>query len=163
MNRGLPISRDGAIERMLAIQYWVGIVRKVLAVAERHLMGTITHVETQEEVAALTFDDRPHPEYTPCLLEILERHEARATFFMVGEAAIGTQRSCIGSHRPGTRLATIPGITRLFHQSPVASGESRSVPAIEPSLRTDSISFGLRMVSRACHRDVFVSRKKRWE
>jgi len=87
MNRGLPISRDGAIGRMVTMQYWVGIVYKVLAVAERHLMGIITHVETQEEVAALTFDDGPHPEYTPRLLEILERLQARATFFMVGEAA----------------------------------------------------------------------------
>jgi peptidoglycan/xylan/chitin deacetylase (PgdA/CDA1 family) len=69
------------------MQNCVEIAHKVLAVAERHLMGTITHVETQEEVAALTFDDGPHPEYTPRLLEILERHEARATFFMVGEAA----------------------------------------------------------------------------
>ncbi len=43
-------------------------------------IGTITHVETQEKVAALTFDDGPHPVYTPRLLDILERHNAKATF-----------------------------------------------------------------------------------
>lgn len=47
----------------------------------------ITNVETQHSVAALTFDDGPHPLYTPRVLSILANHGARATFFMVGEAA----------------------------------------------------------------------------
>ena len=36
---------------------------------------------------ALTFDDGPDPENTPRLLDVLDRHRARATFFMVGERA----------------------------------------------------------------------------
>jgi len=34
---------------------------------------------------ALTFDDGPHPEGTPAVLDLLERTGARATFFLVGE------------------------------------------------------------------------------
>jgi peptidoglycan-N-acetylglucosamine deacetylase len=34
---------------------------------------------------ALTFDDGPHPEGTPAVLEALDRSAARATFFLVGE------------------------------------------------------------------------------
>jgi peptidoglycan/xylan/chitin deacetylase (PgdA/CDA1 family) len=34
---------------------------------------------------AITFDDGPHPEGTPAVLEILARHGAVATFFVVGE------------------------------------------------------------------------------
>ena len=34
---------------------------------------------------ALTFDDGPHPEGTPAMLEVLARAGARATFFVVGE------------------------------------------------------------------------------
>jgi len=49
--------------------------------------GAITHVATKEPAAALTFDDGPHPEFTPRLLDVLGRHHARATFFMVGEKA----------------------------------------------------------------------------
>jgi peptidoglycan/xylan/chitin deacetylase (PgdA/CDA1 family) len=49
--------------------------------------GPITHVSTALNVAALTFDDGPHPEYTPQLLAILRRYKAKATFFMVGETA----------------------------------------------------------------------------
>jgi peptidoglycan/xylan/chitin deacetylase (PgdA/CDA1 family) len=33
----------------------------------------------------LTFDDGPHPEHTPALLEVLARHDAKATFFMLGD------------------------------------------------------------------------------
>ena len=47
----------------------------------------MTNVETQAPVAALTFDDGPHPVYTPQVLRILEKHGAKATFFMVGKAA----------------------------------------------------------------------------
>jgi peptidoglycan/xylan/chitin deacetylase (PgdA/CDA1 family) len=34
---------------------------------------------------ALTFDDGPHPQGTPMVLELLRRHGATATFFVVGE------------------------------------------------------------------------------
>ncbi|MFO1020271.1 MAG: polysaccharide deacetylase family protein [Planctomycetales bacterium] len=36
---------------------------------------------------ALTFDDGPHPEYTPRLLDELAEHDIRATFFVVGNRA----------------------------------------------------------------------------
>jgi peptidoglycan-N-acetylglucosamine deacetylase len=36
---------------------------------------------------ALTFDDGPHPAYTPQLLAILKQYHAQATFFVVGELA----------------------------------------------------------------------------
>lgn len=35
----------------------------------------------------LTFDDGPDPDYTPRLLDILDRYNAKATFFVLGEAA----------------------------------------------------------------------------
>ncbi|MGI8429942.1 MAG: polysaccharide deacetylase family protein [Solirubrobacteraceae bacterium] len=34
---------------------------------------------------AITFDDGPHPEGTPAVLEVLTRARVRATFFLVGE------------------------------------------------------------------------------
>jgi peptidoglycan/xylan/chitin deacetylase (PgdA/CDA1 family) len=34
---------------------------------------------------AITFDDGPHPEGTPAMLEILARYDAVATFFVIGE------------------------------------------------------------------------------
>ena len=35
----------------------------------------------------LTFDDGPHPEHTPPLLDLLARHGAKATFFLIGANA----------------------------------------------------------------------------
>jgi len=36
---------------------------------------------------ALTIDDGPHPEITPQVLDLLDRHKVKATFFCVGEKA----------------------------------------------------------------------------
>ena len=47
-------------------------------------LGIDDRVEAADAVA-LTFDDGPHPSGTPAVLELLERANARATFFLVGE------------------------------------------------------------------------------
>jgi peptidoglycan-N-acetylglucosamine deacetylase len=41
---------------------------------------------TRKQIA-LTFDDGPHPSYTPKLLAILQQYHVKATFFLVGEMA----------------------------------------------------------------------------
>ncbi len=51
-------------------------------------VGTLIRVDTEEPAVALTFDDGPNPQATPRLLEILAHSRARATFFMVGKAAV---------------------------------------------------------------------------
>lgn len=41
-------------------------------------------IQTDKKVVALTFDDGPHPIYTGQLLDILNKHNVKATFFMIG-------------------------------------------------------------------------------
>ena len=41
-------------------------------------------VQTADPVMALTFDDGPHPTYTPAILDALEEYAAQATFFAIG-------------------------------------------------------------------------------
>jgi peptidoglycan/xylan/chitin deacetylase (PgdA/CDA1 family) len=53
----------------------------------RETVGSIVGFKVNEPLVALTFDDGPDPQFTPRLVDILETHQARATFFMVGEAA----------------------------------------------------------------------------
>jgi len=38
----------------------------------------------REPIVALTFDDGPHPQYTPQLLEVLDKYEILASFFWLG-------------------------------------------------------------------------------
>jgi peptidoglycan/xylan/chitin deacetylase (PgdA/CDA1 family)/glycosyltransferase involved in cell wall biosynthesis len=49
--------------------------------------GTPRGVRAERGTIALTFDDGPDPTWTPRLLEVLRRHRARATFFVVGAHA----------------------------------------------------------------------------
>src|SRR5437764_10538689 len=42
-------------------------------------------VKTEEKNLYLTFDDGPHPEATPYVLEQLKRYNAKATFFCIGK------------------------------------------------------------------------------
>jgi peptidoglycan/xylan/chitin deacetylase (PgdA/CDA1 family) len=73
----------------------LGVVVAVLVVQPPFAVRTLEwlfprivwHVETQEPLIAVTFDDGPDPIYTPQVLEILARHNARATFFLIGEQA----------------------------------------------------------------------------
>ncbi|HZJ10619.1 MAG TPA: polysaccharide deacetylase family protein [Trueperaceae bacterium] len=58
----------------------------------RHLVlagrfGAIVGVNTTLPMVALTFDDGPHPEFTPRLIETFAKHGARATHFLVGASA----------------------------------------------------------------------------
>ena len=51
----------------------------------------LCYVDTDERAFALTFDDGPHPATTPGLLDVLARHSARATFFLIGERVAGNE------------------------------------------------------------------------
>ena len=41
-------------------------------------------IKNDSKKIALTFDDGPHPRYTPQILDILDQYDVKATFFVVG-------------------------------------------------------------------------------
>ena len=49
------------------------------------LGDVLFHLETDEKIVALTFDDGPHPEATPKLLDTLDSLGVKATFFVCGK------------------------------------------------------------------------------
>ena len=51
----------------------------------------LCYVDTDTRAFALTFDDGPHSETTPQLLDVLAQHGARATFFLIGERVLGNE------------------------------------------------------------------------
>jgi peptidoglycan/xylan/chitin deacetylase (PgdA/CDA1 family) len=60
----------------------------ILGVFERLAPNVTYRVRTHRPLVALSFDDGPHPTFTPQVLEILQQHNAKATFFLIGERAL---------------------------------------------------------------------------
>lgn len=54
---------------------------------------------------ALTFDDGPHPRYTPQILDILDKYGIKATFFVIGENAKYYSDALIETSRRGHEIA----------------------------------------------------------
>lgn len=48
----------------------------------------IWDIPTKEKIIYLTFDDGPHPEITPFVLNELKNHNALATFFCIGKNVV---------------------------------------------------------------------------
>ncbi|CAL9658959.1 polysaccharide deacetylase family protein [Streptomyces sp. enrichment culture] len=65
----------------------------------------------------LTFDDGPHPEYTPQILDTLAKYDVRATFFVCGEMADYhpdlLSRMADEGHVVGNHTWSHPQLTRL--------------------------------------------------
>ena len=60
-------------------------LREIVNSSTFQLFGDfVARVETDEPVVALTFDDGPHPTNTVRMLDLLDRHGVKATFFMMG-------------------------------------------------------------------------------
>lgn len=90
-------------------------------------------VKNESKQIALTFDDGPHPRLTEQILNILDRYEIKATFFMVGvnvqnysEAALEVFRR---GHEIGNHTFSHPLVT---HLSPYAL--NREIGACEDAL-----------------------------
>ncbi|WP_084310877.1 polysaccharide deacetylase family protein, partial [Phycicoccus elongatus] len=68
-------------------------------------------------VLHLTFDDGPDPTWTPQVLSVLAKHNAHATFFVLGRAAgahpglVADERAA--GHSVGNHTTTHPDLTKL--------------------------------------------------
>ncbi|NLC57434.1 MAG: polysaccharide deacetylase family protein [Armatimonadetes bacterium] len=95
---GLSLARSGnaegaaaALEIVMGHDPDYAQARKELqalyATHNRGRLRVVSSVPTTARKIAITFDDGPHPLYTPPLLDLLERHHARCTMFLVGMQA----------------------------------------------------------------------------
>src|SRR5258706_11236945 len=76
-----------ALLGMGLVVYWMEPLG-ILSVIERLSPNVTYRVRTHRPVVALSFDDGPHPSFTLQVLEILRQHDAKATFFLIGERAL---------------------------------------------------------------------------
>ena len=74
-------------------------------------------IDKQKPMVALTFDDGPHYTVTPRILDILQEHNARATFFVLGNRVDNfpniIQREYSQGHEIGSHSFSHPQITTL--------------------------------------------------
>ena len=75
--------------------------------AQSQLFGATLRHTSQPSQIAITFDDGPNPAITPKLLDLLDQHQAKATFFMIGRwvrecpdlvREIARRGHCVGNH-----------------------------------------------------------------
>lgn len=62
-------------------------LRSIYAAGAGSRLRSVSSVPISARKVAITFDDGPHPLYTPPLLDLLERYQARCTMFLVGSQA----------------------------------------------------------------------------
>ena len=68
---------------LVAGLYWA-----VAHLQSQGFVPVICRGRADRQAVALTFDDGPDPATTPQVLELLAKHHARATFFVIGEKAL---------------------------------------------------------------------------
>ncbi|MBL1086112.1 polysaccharide deacetylase family protein [Streptomyces actinomycinicus] len=78
----------------------------------------------------LTFDDGPHPDYTPHILDTLAKYDVRAMFFVCGECVVANKellaRMADAGHVVGNHTWTHPQLTMLRRSEIRAEMESTS-------------------------------------
>ena len=70
----------------IALHTYMAVTENGTVVAD-----TIRELDPDKPMIALTFDDGPHYQQTPRLLELLEQYDARSTFFILGDRSHFTE------------------------------------------------------------------------
>lgn len=81
-------STGPAPSRALARRVAGRATRAALGALGRTRFGSLTHVRTTRNVVAVTFDGGPDSAWTPRVLDVLARHDAKATFFLIGKYVV---------------------------------------------------------------------------
>jgi peptidoglycan-N-acetylglucosamine deacetylase len=114
------------------------VIRHLLAPVNRNAAAALMLPRTLPATGvALTFDDGPHPEGTPAVLEVLARTGARATFFVIGEQVRRRPEMLARTVKAGHAVALHGYRHRLqprLSAAAVAEDLARGVAAIEDAI-----------------------------
>ncbi|MEU1749160.1 bifunctional polysaccharide deacetylase/glycosyltransferase family 2 protein [Micromonospora arida] len=99
-----------------------------------------------ERTIALTFDDGPDPVWTPEVLRVLDTHQVKGTFFVLGSQVSrhpDTARSLVaGGHEIGVHTFTHPQLAELpAWRRQLEYGQTQLVVAAVTGVRTPLIRF----------------------
>lgn len=108
------------------------------------VFGTILFAgRTEKKVIALTFDDGPNPPDTSNLLDVLRKHDVRATFFLVGKnlekfpevgRAIAADQHAIGNHTYRHNFFTYFSTARLTEEVAHTQQVIQDITGVTPTL-----------------------------
>ena len=62
-------------------------VYAIVSPKSQFFASAVNRLAAGQPIVALTFDDGPDPVFTPRILDVLDAHDARATFFVLGDRA----------------------------------------------------------------------------
>ncbi|MGH9561993.1 MAG: polysaccharide deacetylase family protein, partial [Terracidiphilus sp.] len=101
------------------------------------LFGPTIRRTSDPSTMAITFDDGPNPAVTPALLDLLDRHQARATFFLIGRNVRRfpdlTREIAKRGHTIGNHTETHPSLT-FMHPRRIADQLARCDEAIATAI-----------------------------
>jgi peptidoglycan-N-acetylglucosamine deacetylase len=101
------------------------------------LFGPTIRRTGDSSAMAITFDDGPNPAVTPALLDLLDRHHARATFFLIGRNVRAfpdlTREIAARGHAIGNHTETHPSLT-FMRPGRIADELSRCDQAVDSAV-----------------------------
>jgi len=81
--------------------------RRVVRLVERYARaGAVSQSTAARHAVAITFDDGPHPHWTPRVLDALDRVKVKATFFVVGKRVTESPDVVVEARRRGHEIGT---------------------------------------------------------
>ena len=124
----------------------------------------ITKIKTDEKIVALTYDDGPYPPYTDRLLDILTKHNVKATFFMIGKRIEKhpetVQRAITDGHQIGNHSYSHP-VLGFLPPSSVKREIGRTDTLIQQLGVSEDIAFRAPLLARYLPVAWVLSKQKR--
>jgi peptidoglycan/xylan/chitin deacetylase (PgdA/CDA1 family) len=94
---GAAVERAAALTGLSPVLFGALLVFQpvdLIAAIDMRKPGVVYSFDTQRQAVALTLDDGPGAATTPALLDLLQRHGARATFFLLATNVPGNETCC---------------------------------------------------------------------
>jgi peptidoglycan-N-acetylglucosamine deacetylase len=111
------------------------VVASVMSLRLRVFVDAVVRGPRGARGVALTFDDGPHPKWTPRVLATLAKHDAKATFFLVGRKAAKhpelVQAILAAGHAVGSHSWGHDRLLSLRREKTVREDLRRGLEAIE--------------------------------
>ena len=130
-------------------------------VPRSQLFGAVVWRGEGADKVALTFDDGPHPRYTPAVLDLLRRWNCRATFFVLGKEVeahpelarrIVAEGHAIGSHGYSHRPFAFMSPSQLREELERTDHAIQRATGARPSLLRPPYGFRSPLLAREARR-----------